>query len=189
MFKLASRTADLLLVVLVAGVLAIAALPHVAPQFGVEPLIIRGRSMSPSIPLGAVVFVREVAPEAIRAGDVVTIRAGNGMVFTHRVLEVIDPQDDLRFRTKGDANDSEDQNLTPSDGLVGRVESHVPVVGFLTMLASRPSGMASILAFGAFLFLFGRLAEELHTGDAARRRRKRVAVVAHGLERPVGTGA
>lgn len=169
MLKIASRAADLLLVVLVAGVLILAALPHVAPRLGYDPLVIRGRSMTPAIALGSVVFVRSAPPSEVRAGDVVTIRADNGVVFTHRVVEVVSSGGDVLFRTKGDANEAADPTLVPGHAVKGRVEASLPGLGYAMLLASRPSGMASMLAFGILLFLFGRFADGLRQGDDRRR--------------------
>lgn len=190
---IARRIADVGLALLVAAVLALGALPHVAPQLGVEPVVIRGRSMSPTIPLGAIVFVREVAPEEVRAGDVVTIRADNNVLFTHRVVEVIAAADGPAFRTQGDANVSPDHSLAPARALVGRVDAHLPLVGYLMVLLGRPQGIATVLALGLFLFLLARFADRPRKGDgdatatAARGAEQTAARLQDRHVRPLGT--
>ena len=166
----AIRLADVLLVALVLVIMLLAALPHVAPRLGYDPLVIRGGSMEPAIPIGSLVFVQNVDSAAIRVGDVVTIKADNDVVFTHRVIGITTSGDALSFQTQGDANESPDVALAPSRAIVGRVASFVPTLGYLLVILSTTKGMLTALALGAFLFLFGRLVDDLRGGAAARQR-------------------
>jgi len=81
MFRIASRVADVLLVVLVPASSRSRAAAR-RPAVRVDPLIIAAVRWGPSIPLVPSCSSAEVAPATVRAGDVITIRADNGAVFT-----------------------------------------------------------------------------------------------------------
>jgi signal peptidase I len=136
--------------------LALAA--NVGPRFGVEVFAIRGGSKTPTIPVGAAVFAVSAEPGSIRAGDIVTIRAENGVVYTHRVVEVDDSEADIWLHTKGDANTTADAAPVPLAAVVGKIEVVVPLAGYLIALLATPAGIVSFLAYAvALLLVIGEL--------------------------------
>lgn len=146
---------------LFALVLATVLLSHAIGLVGARSMIIRGRSMEPTIPLGSVVAIREVAPEAIRPGDVITLQDRDRPVFTHRVVRVEAAGDgSLQFITRGDANDQEDAQPVPAAAVMGRVEVSVPWIGYLLAILSMPTGMTSVLCGMASILCAVMLLEE-----------------------------
>lgn len=139
-------------------VVLLALVANLGPGFGVEVFAIRGGSMTPTIPVGAAVFAVNAEPGSIRAGDIVTIRADNGVVYTHRVVEVDDSEADVWLHTKGDANTTADAAPVPLATVVGKVEVVVPLAGYLIALLASPAGIVSFLAYAlALLLLIGEL--------------------------------
>lgn len=115
--------------------------------------IVRGRSMAPAIPLGALIRVTAVPAQQVRPGDIVTIRADNGVVVTHRVVRAVDAGADRYFALKGDANDTLDAALVPARSLIGRVDHYLPYAGFAAVMLTLPSGLLATLALmGSALF-------------------------------------
>ena len=95
--------------------------------FGVAPMIVLTDSMvgdnKDSFNGGDLIFVKTVEAESIKKGDVISFfdPAGNGTsVTSHRVVEVINENGALSFKTKGDANNTEDRLLVPAENLVGK---------------------------------------------------------------------
>lgn len=121
-----------------------AAATRLAPMVGREVFVIRGASMAPAIPLGSAIVVSRTPPGDIVTGDIVTFRGMNGVVVSHRVIEVLVNEGEYLFRTKGDANATADGFLVPEGALVGVVESTVPIVGFVMAMMSQPSGLFSL---------------------------------------------
>lgn len=133
--------------VLVAGVLLLtvsAAATRLAPMVGREVFVIRGASMAPTIPLGAVISAVRTPAGQIKAGNIVTFRGTNGVVVTHRVTEVIVHEGEHLFRTQGDANASPDAFLVPEGAVVGVVEASLPLAGYLMAMMAQPSGILSL---------------------------------------------
>ena len=82
------------------------ALPLTVPQFmGYDIYNVVSGSMEPAIPIGSIIYVKEIDPADVNKGDVIVFNSGDSVVM-HRVKEndVINGT----FTTKGDANDGED---------------------------------------------------------------------------------
>lgn len=91
---------------------------------GLDPVVIEGGSMEPTLSVGDVVLVdTEVAAPAI--GAVVTFEDGAGRVVTHR--HVGDDGDDLV--TQGDANPERDAGTVTPERLIGVGRLAVPFAG------------------------------------------------------------
>jgi len=81
-------------------------------------------SMVPTLPIGCYVVVHESAdPSSIEKGTIVTFRFLNGMIVTHRIIEVLDTEEGVRYHTKGDNPDNDpDPELLSPDRIIGTVE-------------------------------------------------------------------
>lgn len=96
---------------------------------GYQTFYIQTGSMSPSIPKGSLVFVKEVKFDQIKPGDVLTFHSDEGdEFFTHRVIE-IDKNNEM-FTTKGDANKEADPLPTSYYFVQGRADFSIPFVGY-----------------------------------------------------------
>lgn len=90
-------------------------------------------SMSPSINKGDVVFVKKADFSSLNEGDVVTVRFADGSgYFTHRITK-IDHEFGM-FRTKGDANQSEDPQPSQAEQIVGKLWYSVPLLGYASIV-------------------------------------------------------
>ncbi|HEY4767615.1 MAG TPA: signal peptidase I [Candidatus Limnocylindria bacterium] len=141
--------------------------------------IIRGGSMEPAIPLGSLVSLDFPPANAIRAGDVVTITAENGVVITHRVVRAVELPEGRLFEVKGDANSAPDPTLVPARAVVGRVAVHLPVAGYLVAMLASVAGVISLLALLASGLLTIWLIEEFEAEliDERIRRERRAQEV------------
>lgn len=157
----------LLLAGLLIGLVGIAGLTQVAERTGRSVFVIHGSSMRPALPLGALVVVEPVDPLTVRAGDVLSVQTDRGLVYTHRVVEVIGPAEDLSFRTRGDANADPDPVAAPAASVVGRVVLSLPVVGFVVALLGITSGLISLVSLLGTLLLLYWLLQDLE-GQAAK---------------------
>ena len=93
---------------------------------GYSPMAVLSGSMLPSYSVGDLVFInKNVTPEEINEGDVISYRINEDTVVTHRVVTV----EDGYFITKGDANNIEDSNPVPYDILIGRAWFRIPKLG------------------------------------------------------------
>lgn len=97
---------------------------------GVQPALVSGVSMEPSLHHGDVVLTRRVPPETLRPGDVIRFRSGQVPVL-HRIVQVRRGGDGaLVFTTRGDANPYPDPPV-PAAAVEGKVVFAVPRIGLL----------------------------------------------------------
>lgn len=161
-----------------AVVVLLALATNLGPNVGLEVFAIRGGSMRPAVPLGAAVITARTAPDAIQVGDIVTIRADNGVVYTHRVTEVDASEADVWLHTKGDANTTADAAPVPVTSVVGIVRLSIPLLGYLIVLLATPAGIVSILAYASALLLAIWELEEAESATESKRRTVRSPDVA-----------
>lgn len=87
-------------------------------------------SMSPTINPGSLIIVKEIDDSEVKEGDVITFKGtSTSNLTTHRVVEVIEKDNNIKFQTKGDANYVLDPMLVDEGLLVGKVVFNVPYMG------------------------------------------------------------
>ena len=118
-----STVLDFLSTFIVTLIVLIAAILVIGQLAGFHLFSVESGSMTPTYPVNSLVIVREVEPQMIEVGDVITFVANeDGMLVTHRVISV-DPSDKT-FRTRGDANNVDNpyinagESLTLSNGTI-----------------------------------------------------------------------
>lgn len=131
-----------------------------------ESYIVLTGSMRPAIDPGDVVFVSSVPAASIGVGDVITFDRGGDVPTTHRVIEVVERDGELLFRTQGDANEDPDVELIPSDRVIGVVTFSVPYVGSVMTAANSQYGFLALVVVP-----FALLVLDVGYGAVARRRR------------------
>jgi len=154
----------------VAGLIGLALWSHLATVY-----VVRGASMAPAIPLGSVVSATRVAPTEIVPGDVIVIGTDSGLVVTHRVTRALDRADGRFFELKGDANATPDPVLVPARAVVGRVETAVPILGYLVAMLSELSGLVAVLAVLGMILMAVWWLEDLEVGHSPVRGEVRTA--------------
>ena len=115
--------------------------PSVGGKF---PMIVLTDSMYPVIESGDLIICNTAEAEDIAVGDVISFYdpMGSGTsVVTHRVLEIMEEDGQLSFRTKGDNNNAEDQVAVPEKNLVGRYRSRIPGAGNIAMFMQTTPGL------------------------------------------------
>lgn len=115
------------------------------PTFGGWcPLIVLTDSMLPEISSGDLIICQEIEAEDVKVRDVISFfdPAGSGTsVVTHRVIEIIEENGQLKFRTRGDNNNTEDTELVPAENLVGIYRSRVAGAGNVAMFLQTTPGL------------------------------------------------
>jgi signal peptidase I len=126
----------------------------VAPSlFGGRSLTVMSGSMEPALGVGDVVINSRVSPAEVRVGDIVTFNdpEGTGKLITHRVrrLRIVDGT--AKVVTKGDNTNAVERWDMPATGSLGRVEYHVPLLGFLVFWLHGPFASVALILIPAVL--------------------------------------
>lgn len=129
--KLLHAATSALYYILVAVLLAVlfigvrAKLRQEVPQvLGYYFFTVETGSMVPTLPIGSYILVKHSAdPSALAEGTIVTFRFLDGMIVTHRIIDVLQTEDGVAYQTKGDnpENDPDAELLSP-ERIIGTVE-------------------------------------------------------------------
>ena len=143
-----------ILIVLVIILCSFLVLPGI---FSYQMFNVISGSMEPAVKVGSLIYVHEEEPEGIKEKDIIAFYGmPEGGIITHRVVKnnVVSGT----FRTKGDANDSEDPTPVPYDNYIGKVTLAIPYMGkmlmVLTSLYGKIAGVC-IVTLGVILNLVG----------------------------------
>ena len=157
--------------VIVAVVVVLAILMAGARVVGLRVFTVLSGSIEPTYHVGALIYVKSVDYTELEAGDVITFMLDENTVATHRITEVVPDEDDpdvLRFRTKGDANDSEDASLVHYKNVIGTPVFTIPCLGYVANYIQNPPGTYIAIAVGAILLLLVFL-PDLFSDEASRK--------------------
>ena len=151
--------------VLVAVVVILALLLAGARLVGYQVFTVLSGSMEPTYPVGSVLYVRQTDPQQIQPGTPITFMLNETTVATHRVVEVVpDEEGTLWFRTKGDANETEDGGLVNYMNVLGTPQFCIPYLGYLAAFIQNPPGSYLAMAVCAVLLILVFLPDLLSGG-------------------------
>lgn len=127
-----------------------------------EPLVslytIVSGSMEPNIKVYDVVISKKVkSPQDIKVGDVITFVStssiSKGMTITHRVIEVVETEKGVGYRTKGDNNLSPDTMPAEYNNVIGKVFLRIPQLGRIQSFIGTQSGWLIIIVIPALIII------------------------------------
>lgn len=117
--------------------------PNKIPSFfGFKNFIVVSGSMEDTLSIGDIIFVRE--NDNIEENDIVAFVDGQATV-THRVIGTTEIDGKKFYETKGDANNSADDNLIPHEQVEGKYCFKIAKIGSLIITLQTPKGMAVML--------------------------------------------
>jgi len=123
---------------------------------GLRVFSVLSGSMEPTYHVGSLIYVKDVDPFELESGDVITFLLDEDTVATHRIVEVVPDETDstvVRYRTKGDANDSEDGSLVHCRNVVGTPVFSLPKMGYVANYIQNPPGSYLAISGAAILML------------------------------------
>ena len=154
--KTIRKTWNIISTVLVSLVVLLALLLVGARVFGLQVFTVLSGSMEPTYHTGSLIYVKKVDPYTIQSGQVITFLLDEDTIATHRVVAVVPDEEDasvIRFRTKGDANASEDGGLVHYKNVIGTPVFTIPYLGYVASYIQHPPGMYVAIAAGAVLLM------------------------------------
>lgn len=115
-------------------------------------------SMEPNIKVYDVVISKKVkSPQDIKVGDVITFVStssiSKGMTITHRVIEVVETENGIAYRTKGDNNLSPDTMPAEYNNVIGKVILRIPQLGRIQSFIGTQSGWLIIIVIPALIII------------------------------------
>lgn len=120
-------------------------------------------SMEPTIESNSLILVKQVEPEELMVGDIISFYSKDpsldGAVNTHRIVAIEQDDEHYYFTTKGDANNVNDQYTTMEDDLVGKVIKYSYKAGVAVHLLSNPLIFIPIIIVPLAIMLIANLCQ------------------------------
>ena len=121
------------------------------------PLIVLTDSMYPDIKSGDLIICKEVDPAEIEVGDIISFYdpAGNGTsVVTHKVIEIINENGKLSFRTRGINNNTDDRLPVPAEKVISEYTGiRIPSAGNIAIFMQTTTGLIICVIVPIVLFV------------------------------------
>ncbi|MFQ8784948.1 MAG: signal peptidase I [Clostridia bacterium] len=132
----------LLIIVLISGIVFINSKknPNEIPSiFGYKPFVVLSGSMETEIYKGDLVIVKKVEAKDLKENDIIAFRDDDNYVVTHRIVEKIEENGEIKFKTKGDNNNIDDDGYVNLNQIEGIYEFKISGLGNVVMFMQRPS--------------------------------------------------
>ncbi len=127
---------------------------EVPKVFGLSVMRIVSGSMEDELSVGDYILVREVEPEKISEGHIISFYSEEssiyGRVNTHRVIDIESKDGKLEFVTRGDANPVNDSVNAKEDKLIG---VFVCKLGLLTAFSNATEGNGLFILLAAAMLI------------------------------------
>ena len=157
------KATDIVFTVLMVLIIIFAFLLVGMRLFGLTPYTVLSGSMEPEYMTGSLIYVRRAKAEELTVGVPVTYKMESGIIVTHRIVEVIYDEDNptsVKYRTKGDANDTSDSPIEASN-VIGIPVFDIPFLGYITHFVQNPPGIYIAIIAIALLIIFAFLPDVL----------------------------
>ena len=115
--------------------------------FGYKFFNVISGSMKPNLEIGDVVIIKEI--ENINKGDIITFKQQD-FIITHRVVDIINEDGKIYYQTKGDNNNSNDENLVEFKDIEGIYVYRIPKIGIVISNIQNTTTMI-IIILGLYL--------------------------------------
>lgn len=139
---------------------------------GYKPVIVLSGSMEPEFAPGDLIFVKDTKdPAALSEGDVICYLL-SGKAVTHRITKVTaDDTGETRYITRGDANNTDDQQAVAPDQVQGiYTGTHVPKIGDFALFMQSTTGMIVFIICPLVLFILWDVIRRMRTDKKEQRR-------------------
>ncbi|HAV11558.1 MAG TPA: signal peptidase I [Candidatus Moranbacteria bacterium] len=119
---------------------------------------VQSGSMEPAIKTGSLIFIKPSPSYGI--GDIVTKKvSGSKTTVTHRITEEMTKDGKTYFRTKGDANEGVDMELTPLSDVIGKTILTVPYLGYPVSFARTTQGTILLVIIPATIIIYEEISK------------------------------
>ena len=163
--KICNFLSTIILIVLLAAALVI-----VAPRLlGYKEMAVLSGSMEPTIPVGSLLYVKEMDASQLEVGDVCTYYLDSETFVTHRVISVDEASATLV--TQGDANEDPDPAIG-FDVVFGRADFHLPWLGYITMNIKTSKGIMAICGVLVVVLLLNFIPAIIDAGEEDKAKEK-----------------
>ncbi|MFC1925978.1 signal peptidase I, partial [Chloroflexota bacterium] len=160
-------------VVIILAVLLVLTFIVVSQLLGWQIQPVYGGGMSPTFEVGTALVIESAEPEAIAVDDIMAYHSPlDGRMTTHRVIEVMEREEGLCFRTRGDNNEDDDPYIVHAEDVTGMVKHQIPWLGYFSYFVRTPLGVGLMMGLPGLIVTTGEINTLLGTLGPRQRIRK-----------------
>jgi signal peptidase len=131
-------------------------------------------SMEPKIHTGSIVIVKPAA--SYKVGDIITFGPKGETPTTHRIAEMRLQTGQPVYKTKGDANNTEDSKEVVGQDIIGKVYLSVPYAGYAINAVKKPAGFMVVIIVPAVIIIYEELKKVWREAANLRKKKQPVTV-------------
>jgi signal peptidase len=123
----------------------------------IKILSVLSGSMEPALHTGSVIIIKPTSNYQV--GDVITFgkNTKTEVPTTHRIAEIKVVSGEAVFKTKGDANHSEDSKEVLQNEVLGKVYFSIPLFGYLVDFVRKPLGLMLVIVIPAIVIIYDEI--------------------------------
>ena len=141
-------------IILIALLLIISVFPITG---NIKLMSVLSGSMEPAIHTGSVIVIKPIS--SYKVGDIVTFgkNTKTEIPTTHRIAEMKVVSGEVVYKTKGDANNSEDSKEVAQKEVLGKVYVSVPYLGYVVDFVKKPFGLMIVILIPAVIIIYDQI--------------------------------
>lgn len=120
--------------------------------FGYKSMIVLSGSMEPTIMKGDLIIVKKANSNYLKAKDIIAFRNEDKTITSHRIIKVDKIDGKLYFKTKGDNNNTMDEDVVVAKDIEGIYVSRIPELGNFLMYIQTIQGFITVTMFLLLIF-------------------------------------
>jgi len=143
----------LIILILFAATYGSVAVLRVALSTDSPLMVVSSGSMIPTLNVGDIIIVRGENPAAVTVGTIIIFHNPYDyqMPIVHRVIAIMNQNNQIFFQTKGDNNPGPDGWQVPAQNLMGVYIAKIPYIGLVSLELRGPVGITLIIVLVALI--------------------------------------
>lgn len=143
--------------------------------FGYKILQVMSGSMSGEFETGDTILIKEIKDESdLKIGDVITYQVTENTLVTHRIINITKFGETLEYTTKGDANNTEDNEKILFSDIEGKYVKKLRLISKLISFMQKTYGMIITFTIPILLIMWTINNEKIKEERKNKRREKRL---------------
>ncbi len=146
---------------------------------------VQSGSMEPTIHTGSLIFVKSMSNYNV--GDIVTRATNDSKVtITHRIVSINNDNGKISYKTKGDANEDVDGEMTSQSNVVGKEIFIIPYIGYPIGYARTMPGFILLVIIPAVVIIYEEIKnikDEIVKSYKRRKRKSEILEEFHPLKK------
>jgi len=121
---------------------------------GIRSFVVLTSSMKPALPVGSIVYTSPVKEtgELYKTGDTIAFDQG-GRTITHRIVGVEKVGGKVSYKTRGDANNTDDSEPVPQVKVIGKQNAWLLYLGLLVGYLKTLPVIRALIVFPGVLYI------------------------------------